>query len=212
MERRDLLKLIALATGSVLIGGELFLTGCKNDPAIGGEAFSADDISFLDEAGETIIPTTKSPGAKATEIGKFMTVMVNDCYDADDQKTFHKGIGELNDASKKMFKTSFMEATPAQRTQLLTSLDKDALDYQKKRNEFDKGENAKLDAAKGKGASYDKKKMSPHYFTMLKQLSMLGYFTSKIGSTEALRMVPGGVPGRYDGDMPYKKGDRGWNE
>ena len=29
-----------------------------------------------------------------------MTVMVNDCYEAPDQKIFHEGLGKLDDASK----------------------------------------------------------------------------------------------------------------
>ena len=69
MERRELLKMIALATGSALIGGELFLSGCKNSPALGGATFNEQDISFLDEVGETIIPKTSSPGAKKAAVG-----------------------------------------------------------------------------------------------------------------------------------------------
>jgi hypothetical protein len=42
----------------------------------------------------------------------------------------------------------------------------------------------------------------------MKQLTMLGYFTSEVGSTQALRYVP--VPGKYEGCIPYKKGDRAW--
>jgi hypothetical protein len=79
MERRELLKLIALATGTAFIGGDLFLSGCKNAPALGGATFSENDIGFLDEVAETIIPKTTTPGAKDAAVGTFMTVMVNDC-------------------------------------------------------------------------------------------------------------------------------------
>jgi hypothetical protein len=43
---------------------------------------------------------------------------------------------------------------------------------------------------------------------MMKQLTMLGFFTSEVGAKQALRYVP--VPGRYDGCAPYKKGDKAW--
>jgi hypothetical protein len=60
MERRELLKMVALATGGVVIGGELFLAGCKSkDAEVAGTAFSADNIAFLDEVAETIIPKTR---------------------------------------------------------------------------------------------------------------------------------------------------------
>ena len=49
---------------------------------------------------------------------------------------------------------------------------------------------------------------APHYFRMMKELAMLGYFTSEIGYTKAMRYVES--PGRYDGCAPYKPGDRAW--
>jgi hypothetical protein len=188
MERRELLKMIALATGSALIGGELFLSGCTNAPTIGGPSFNEDDITFLDEVGETILPKTTSPGAKDAAVGSFMTVMVNDCYTKDDQKIFHEGIKKLDDACKKTHNTSFLKASPEQRNSLLVTLDKEAKEHQQA-----------------------KKKEDPnHYFPIMKQLTLLGFFTSKPGATQALRHIP--VPGKYDGAFPYKKGDKAWAE
>jgi hypothetical protein len=40
----------------------------------------------------------------------------------------------------------------------------------------------------------------------MKELTLVGYFTSEIGCTKALRYVES--PGSYDGNLPYKKGDR----
>lgn len=185
MERRELLKMIAALTGGAFIGGEL-LTGCKTGPLVGGATFSEADTAFLDEVAETILPATKTPGAKAAKVGQFMVVMVNDTYEEKDQKIFHEGIGKLDAASKKANSNSFLEATPEQRTTLLTALDKEAKDYQKAKKTEDPS----------------------HYFTMMKQLTLYGFFTSKEGATQALRYIA--VPGKYVGDYPYKKGDRAW--
>ncbi len=46
MDRRELLKMITVLTGSAFIGGELLLTGCKNEPTMGGAVFNADDVAF----------------------------------------------------------------------------------------------------------------------------------------------------------------------
>ncbi|MGZ5220785.1 MAG: gluconate 2-dehydrogenase subunit 3 family protein [Chitinophagaceae bacterium] len=210
MDRRELLKMIALVTGSAFIGGEFLLTGCKsNDAKLGGMAFTESDIAFLDEVGETILPATKSPGAKAAQVGKYMEIMVNDCYDEADQKTFHEGIKKLDDASEKMFNTGFMKASPQQRHDLLVSLDKEAKEYQKAKSVFDRAENEKEKAEIAKGNKEYKKKAEPaHYFTMMKQLTLHGFFTSKVGATEALRHIA--VPTKYEGCIPYKKGDRAW--
>jgi Gluconate 2-dehydrogenase subunit 3 len=185
MERRELIKMIAALTGGAFIGGGM-LTGCKSEPEIGGAVFTAADIAFLDEVAETILPATKTPGAKAAKVGELMKVMVNDTYEPKDQEIFHKGMVTLNEASKKANGKSFMDAAPEQRTALLTTLDADAKAYQK-----------------------SKKPEEPaHYFTMMKQLTLLGFFTSKEGATQALRYIA--VPGKYVGDYPYKKGDRAW--
>jgi hypothetical protein len=43
---------------------------------------------------------------------------------------------------------------------------------------------------------------------MMKELTMLGYFTSEIGCKQAQRYAE--TPGRYDPCVPYKKGDKAW--
>jgi hypothetical protein len=43
---------------------------------------------------------------------------------------------------------------------------------------------------------------------MMKQLTLFGYFTSKEGATQALRYKA--VPGKYEGCIDYKKGDKAW--
>ena len=48
----------------------------------------------------------------------------------------------------------------------------------------------------------------PHYFRMMKELALLGYFTSEIGYTKAMRYVES--PGRFDPCAPYKKGEKAW--
>jgi Gluconate 2-dehydrogenase subunit 3 len=190
MDRRELLKIVALLTGGVVIGGEVFLSGCnsndKTATTAATGAFSKDDISFLDEVAETILPKTNTPGAKDAEVGAFMTVMVNDCYTEADQKIFHEGMKKLDEASNQLNKAGFIKSTPEQRHVLLVNLDKEAKEYGKTKKPDDPN----------------------HYFAMMKQLTLLGFFTSKPGATQALRYVA--VPGKYEGCIPYKKGDKAW--
>ncbi|MGL1190164.1 gluconate 2-dehydrogenase subunit 3 family protein, partial [Vibrio parahaemolyticus] len=60
-----------------------------------------------------------------------MKVIVNDCYTEKDQKAFHAGIQQLNEACEKMHSTSFMKASVEQRKALLIALDKEAKAFQK---------------------------------------------------------------------------------
>jgi len=49
---------------------------------------------------------------------------------------------------------------------------------------------------------------SVHPFRMLKELTLLGYFTSEIGCTVAQRYIES--PGRFDPCVPYRPGERNW--
>jgi len=212
MDRREALSRVALIMGGTIIGAQAFLTGCKPTPNKEG-LFSPEDITLLDEVGETILPATaSSPGAKEAQIGQFMKTIVTDCYDENDQKTFTDGIAKLNDASKKKFNNGFMEITPEQRTQLLIDLDKEAKDRQKeigeRYNKLSEEEKHKRSLEQNAGTYKRDPQDDPHYFGMMKQLTVWGYFTSEVGATKALRYVA--VPTRYEGCIPYKKGDKAW--
>ncbi|HEY9226721.1 MAG TPA: gluconate 2-dehydrogenase subunit 3 family protein [Gemmatimonadaceae bacterium] len=47
-----------------------------------------------------------------------------------------------------------------------------------------------------------------HYFRMMKELALLGYFTSEIGCTKAMRYAES--PGRFDPCTPYTPGEPAW--
>jgi len=217
MNRRELLKMVSLATGAVVVGSEFFISGCKNtDSSLGGAAFSESDVAFLNEVADTILPTTSSPGAKAANVGKFMTVMVNNCYTTADQKIFHEGINKLNNAADKKFKKGFVEATPAERLELLKEIDRTAKENSQKIGEQFKSmtpdQKTQMALDRNKNATdqvTEKQKENPeYYYIMMKQLTLLGYFGSEIGATKALRYIE--TPGKYDGAFPYKKGDKAW--
>jgi hypothetical protein len=185
MNRREAISSVALLLGGTILGAEAFLSGCKTKSDL-GISFTPSDISFLDEVAETILPATSTPGAKAAKVGEFMTVYVRDCYEEKDQKIFMDGMKKLDEASKTKNGKTFLDSTPEQRHDLLVSLDAEAKAYEKSKKEED----------------------PKHYFRMMKEMTLFGYFTSEIGATQALRYVA--VPGKYEGCIPYKKGDKAW--
>jgi len=212
MNRRELLKSIALVTGGVVIGADVFLTGCTVGPK--SEAgFTPGNIALLDEIGETIIPATTTPGAKAAKIGEFMRVIVTDCYTQKQQDGFMQGILDIQTACDKMHRKSFMDCNEAERKDLLLSLEKEAKDFNQKRDEHDAKLKEEFKKRQEEGpfngvVEFDAS--LSHYYTMMKQLTLWGFFTSETGMTETLRHVP--VPGRYDGNAPYTKGEKAWAE
>jgi hypothetical protein len=183
MNRREAVQYISILLGGTLVGANTILTGCKSNTGE-ARAFTENDIAYLNEIAETILPATQTPGAKAAKVGEFMTVMVNDCYEKEDQQIFFDGMKKINELSEKEYKNDFIEITPQQRHALLIKLDNEQRDYTKNKKKEDRS----------------------HYFRMMKELTMLGYFTSEIGMTQARRYVA--VPGKYDGCIDYKKGDK----
>jgi hypothetical protein len=238
IDRREAMRRISVLLGGIcLVGGSGLLAAVEaaSLPVTGTPGiFSAEDIAFLDEIAETILPETKTPGAKAAKTGAFMALMVTDSYDPDEQKVFLEGMRKVDDATKKAHNVPFMHATPEQRLAVLTKLDheqKRMMDAREAAARRQKGlaplpareTTAKADAyltderkegapiaAASAGASDGAEDDEPpaHYFRMMKELTLLGYFTSEIGCTKALRYAE--TPGRFDPCIAYTAGGPAW--
>jgi hypothetical protein len=188
IDRREAIRRVsALLGGVAFVGGTNLLAACERAQnrgaasQAGTASFTPREVALLDEIADTILPDTpKSPGAKAAQVGAFMALMVTDCYDEREQTTFRDGMRQLEAAK-------FMEATPAQRLALLERLDREQKAY--------------MDARHGEDTP-------AHYFRMMKELALLGYFTSEIGYTKAMRYIE--VPGRFDPCAPYTPGETSW--
>lgn len=186
--RREAIRRVsALLGGAALVGQAAWLSGCSPAAAAKRELFSAADVALLDEIADTILPETKTPGAKAAQVGPFIALMVRDTYDPREQRLFLAGLKTLERESKAQNGAGFMASSPEQRVALLERLDREALAYMR--------ENP---------AASDR----PHYFRMIKELTLLGYFTSEIGYTKAMRYVE--TPGRFDPCTTYTAGDKAW--
>ena len=206
--REAVVRVTALLGGVALIGGSAWITGCRTEKTATGAAFTNDDVAYLDEIADTILPTTSTPGAKAAKTGAFMALMVRDTYSDEDEKIFRDGMQKLNDASKsKNGGKSFMEATPAQRLALLEELDREQHDYsekqraeaKKKSDDFLTGQ--QTPSPQANTATQITAEPPNKYFGMMKQLALLGYFTSEIGVTQAQRYME--APGRWDPCITY---------
>ncbi|MBI3981622.1 MAG: gluconate 2-dehydrogenase subunit 3 family protein [Gemmatimonadetes bacterium] len=184
--REAIQRVTALLGGVALVGGEALLTGRRGRAQVTAAPFTADEIAFLDEVADTILPATGTPGAKAAQTGAFMALMVQDTYDERNQKIFRDGMQKIDDITRQAYGVDFLQAKPAQRLAVLEEIDREQKAYSDAR-------------AEGTPA---------HYFRMMKELALLGYFTSEIGCTQAQRYIES--PGRFDPCVPYTAGERTW--
>jgi hypothetical protein len=204
--RRDAVyRVVSLMGGLALVGGErleaLSFDANAIDRAMmqGVGAFTAGDVALLDEIAETILPETSTPGAKAAKTGAFMALMVTDAYTDANQQLFRDGLGSLDAACRAAHGASFMQASTTQRLTLLEALDRE------QKTQTEERTNAPRPRFPPAAALED---APAHYFRMIKELALLGYFTSEIGYTKAMRYIES--PGRFDPDVPHAPGDRSW--
>lgn len=179
MNRRSAIKSVGILMGTAFAGSNFFISGCA-DFADKTLFFSKKEIDFLNKIADVIIPPTNdSGGGKDANIGSFINIIARDCLKKNEQDLLKKGIVQLN----KLFKNNIDNFSSNQQYEMLSAIDKEATNYEKTKNQ-----DADL-----------------HYFTIIKQLTIKGFFTSEAGS-HAQRYVP--VPGYYDGAMDYKNGDK----
>ncbi|MBB3141777.1 gluconate 2-dehydrogenase subunit 3 family protein [Halomonas organivorans] len=196
MNRRELLKMIAAATGTALVGGQA-LTAFASGRA---EAVLTDeDVRLLDEVAETLLPRTDTPGAKDAEVGDFMRVFVRDCYTAEQQARFRDGIARVEAHSRAAHGVGFLALDAPRRGEVVAALDREA------RARMESEARARMES---EARAQVETQSEPQGFTLIKQLTLFGFFTSKVGATEVLRYVA--VPGHYDGNLAYEPGEPAW--
>jgi hypothetical protein len=183
MERREALKRVAYLMGGAISAttmGVLFESFTVLDKSKMVN-FSVSDEALLAEFAELIIPTTSAcPGAKAAGLGTFIPMMIQDCYPANLQTIFAAGLKSMDDKCFAKFGKNFVTASEQEKTSIVTELRDEAI--------------------------VNKRKSS--FFTIARDLTILGYYSSEIGCTQAREYVA--LPDKYDGSVPLEPRQKAW--
>jgi len=185
MNRREALRNTALFTGYAFSAGTVaaILSGCNADvadPTWKPAFFSVDQNDMLVKLVNTILPKTDTPGASDVGVHKFIDKLMAEYCTSTEKSDFKTGMDKA------------LEAKPKDTAAYLTKLAQEA-----KAN----------DETKSKGVDDYK---SREFFTQLRSLTMLGYYTSEEISTEVLKYDP--IPEVYIGCYPLEKTDgRAWS-
>lgn len=187
MNRRDAIRSVAMLMGGALTVSSLtvFQSGCA--PSIEKETgvFSMDDQNFFNTIGDIIIPETDSPGAKEAGVGSVIAVILEECYRKEDREIVLTSLKEIEDLGSNAFDKSFTALKLDQQTELITTLDKEAYTFEAK---------SQTNIHKG--------------YKIIKELTLLSYFTSEPGATKALNYIM--APGRFEGCVDLKPGQKAW--
>ena len=133
--------------------------------------------------------------------------MIKDCYPEEAQKAFIKGLEDLEARAKKEYSKSFLEITANERVNLITKLKDETLAEKEALNKIEKVPEIQASLVKA-APMRDSNIAKPMFFAIARDLTILGFFTSEIGTTKANEYVE--IPGRYDGCVDLKPGQKVW--
>ncbi|TLV00302.1 gluconate 2-dehydrogenase subunit 3 family protein [Dyadobacter luticola] len=189
MNRRTAITHVAALLGGAFSAPTL-LAMKRWEDRVAPENFSAEltltenQKLIVAEVTEMIIPKTATPGAKDAGVPGFIVMMVQDCYKTPEHRSFVEGLNNLE-------KKQFLTMNPEQKTALLTQVEADAVEemkaYQVQQTKMGDNEDREQMAAQAKGLPY---------WRLMKELTMLGYFTSEEGIKSSFVYAP--VPGKLE--------------
>ncbi|MBI5916389.1 MAG: gluconate 2-dehydrogenase subunit 3 family protein, partial [Bacteroidetes bacterium] len=175
MNRREALSRAAILLGAAISAPTIaaLLSGCKADPKAASTSsyLTAEQEALLNELCDLILPKTSTPSATEVGVPSFIHAVMQDCTPQAGRDAFVAGLKKIDEDAK-----GFSMLSSEEKVAFLKKLDTDAR------------------------AAGDKATPTQSAWRKLKELTVVGYFTSEIGAGEVLEYVP--VPGRWDGCIP----------
>jgi hypothetical protein len=160
-----------------------------------GGRLSAEQNRIIGVLAELIIPRTGTPGAIDAGVPAFIEQIVVDWYTEDERRIFLDGLADLEGAALRHWSQSFVDVGSTRQAHLLSELEPPLEGML---------EAGPLDAeAIGPGGSGELP-----FFVKLKELTVLGYYTSAAAANTELYYEP--VPGRYEGAALFEVRGRQW--
>ncbi len=202
MDRRTLLKNTAIVLGGIASTSvtRAVLAGVDSRVAIEKPIFTAIQRKKCAVLTEMIIPRTDTPGAIDAGVPHFVEVMVSDWYTDRERQIFFAGLESLDQYCMQSFEKSFLESRGQQQNNALEQAEKDIKGYKAETEGMTGGgEGSLLPGPEDEGKPF---------FTKIKELTVLGYYTSEVGATEELRYDP--MPMEYK-DIDFAEVGRQWS-
>jgi hypothetical protein len=202
VDRRDLIKFLALSPGSAIglnlaNSLEAFAASSlleQHETIREHSLLGADEYEILSIAVDLIIPPTDTPGAAEAGVPEFADLIISSWYTDDEREVFIDGLRGLDQFCVSQNGEKFVRTSVENQIAALQQFERKAQASQPMRP-------TDVFAMPSEGVPF---------FFRLKELTVLGYYTSEIGSTQELKYNP--VPGHYDGDVDFDTLGRQWSD
>lgn len=186
IDRRTLLRRAAVMLGASLsapaVLGVLAGRSAYASSATGGQLLWGDQFDLVSAVAEIMIPRTDTPGAQDVGVPAFIDDMLANVYPEADQKRFLTGLMAFDNEVKTRTGRLFLELSLDERqTQVQRALDE--------------------------ALALDPPDDQRPFILMTRELTLLGYFTSKEGATQVLQYQA--VPGDWQACLPVEEAGLG---
>ncbi len=228
--RREALRRTALLLGGTLSAPTIagVLAGCGSDRSRGAAArptvLTERQREQVATIAEHIIPETDTPGARAVNVDAFIDEMLARYYPAEERELFLAGLASVDERARRQHSSPFLECSPEQQRDLLVLLDRESLGPEARAalQPEEPDIRARTDASGSPlppeaaadsvrwihGEVWEAHDEARPFFRTMKELTLVGYYTSKPGATVELRHEA--VPGRWEGCIPFSQVGRTW--
>lgn len=229
--RREALRRAALLLGgaisaptvaAVLAGCDRRSAGVARRPA----TLTAEQDELVAAIAEHIIPATDTPGARAAGVNEFVDVILTEYYPAEQRSRFLDGLADVDARARTAHGRPFLRCTAAEQAAILVALDEESFAPRRRARTAEETEAYDAVRERTEGAAINPlpaelerewvragseplpARKAPAFFATMKELTVVGYYTSEIGATQELRYLA--VPGPYRGCIPFTEARRTW--
>jgi hypothetical protein len=190
IDRREALKHLSMLVGGTLSASSIsaILSGCGTEQAPTPYVFATlqhEQRDLINAVAEAIIPTTDTPGAGKVGIDRFFDRIVSSWMQPAEKDRFLAGLSNFSKEFERGHGRQFSEASPSEQLAFMRPIDDEAAEAR----------HAELE--------------SLPFFATMKELTIIGYYTSETGAARELRHQM--VFDSYQGDLDFREGDRAWS-
>lgn len=183
MNRRQAVQRLGILVGGTLSASTLagVLGGCQapHSTTWHPQVLSKAQNESLIALTDRMVPETDTPGAKAALVNRFIDSMLAEWHTDGYRQRFLEGLDDVSARANQSYGAAFTTLASAQQDEIVATL---AIE------------------ARGDGEAF---------FSMLKEQTLVGYYTSEIGASQELRYLQ--IPGRYAGCVPLEEVGRAWS-
>jgi hypothetical protein len=191
MLRREALRLLASAAALPLLSREAFSMfravhqQLPDQPVL--KSLDPHQDATVTIISELIIPQTDTPGAKAARVNEFIDLILTEWYDEEEKSIFMTGLTDVDARARELFSKDFVDCGAKSQTEILQALDDE------------------LAATRAEPEPRRRRRRAPerNFFFMIKQLTLVGYYTSQIGFEQELHGEI--IPSRHAACVPLEE-------